>query len=105
MQNLGYLEETVLLLVLTMEGEAYGLSVSEAYKDHTSKSISISAIHTVLARLEKKGLIQSAMGGASDERGGRRKRLFTATSEAKLIVDEIKRSREKLWIQIPGLAK
>jgi PadR family transcriptional regulator, regulatory protein PadR len=105
MQNLGYLEETVLLLILMMEEEAYGLSVSESYKDHTGKSISISAIHTVLSRLEKKGLVRSEMGGASDERGGRRKRLFTATMEAKVIVEEIKSSREKLWIQIPGLVK
>lgn len=105
MQNLGYLEETVLLLIMTMVEDAYGFSVSEEYRKHTQKSISISAIHTVLSRLEKKGLIQSEMGGASEERGGRRKRIFVPTTDGQLVISDIKSSREKLWNQIPGLAK
>ena len=79
MNSLGSLEETILLLVLAMEEDAYGFSVSEAYRAHMGKSISISAVHTVLARLEKKGLISSQLGGATSERGGRRKRIFTVT--------------------------
>ncbi|MGB5929606.1 MAG: helix-turn-helix transcriptional regulator, partial [Cyclobacteriaceae bacterium] len=67
--NLGYLEETVLLLVMLMEDEAYAYAVSKKYEEQTGKSISISAVHTVLTRLEKKGLIQSNMGGATEERG------------------------------------
>ena len=104
MQQLGYLEETVLLLIMKMESEAYGFSVSEEYKSHTGKSISISAIHTVLSRLEKKGLIQSSMGGSTEERGGRRKRIFEPTNDGKEVILEIKRSRQVLWSQIPDLS-
>lgn len=104
MTQLGYLEETVLLLIMVMEDDAYGFSVAEAYKTHTGKSISISAIHTVLSRLEKKGLISSTMGGASDERGGRRKRIFIATDEGTLVIAELKASRQQLWQKIPGLS-
>ena len=103
MVQLGYLEETVLLLIMVMENEAYGFSVSEAYREHTGKKISISAIHTVLSRLEKKGLIVSSMGGASEERGGRRKRIFTATDDGKSVISELKSSRQQLWRRIPGL--
>ena len=103
MQQLGYLEETVLLLIMKMESDAYGFSVSEEYKKHTGKSISISAIHTVLSRLEKKGFIQSEMGGATEERGGRRKRIFVPTSDGKTVIAEIKKSRQLLWSQIPDL--
>ena len=104
MKQIGNLEETVLLLIMIMSGEAYGFSVSQAYKDHTGKSISISAIHTVLSRLEDKGLIQSEMKGSTEERGGRRKRIFVMTSAGKEVIAEIKASREKLWSQIPGLS-
>lgn len=104
MRQLGYLEETVLLLILMMDDEAYGFSVSEAYKKHTNKSISISAIHAVLSRLEKKGFIQSEMSGATEERGGRRKRIFVPTNEGKEIILEIKQSRQTLWSQIPDLS-
>lgn len=104
MKNLGNLEETMLLLIMVMKDEAYGFSVSEAYKAHTGKSISISAVHTVLSRLEKKGFINSEMTGATESRGGRRKRVFHPTSAGKTVVAEIKASRQKLWSQIPDLA-
>jgi PadR family transcriptional regulator PadR len=104
MTGLGFLEETILLLVLVMDGEAYGFSVSEAYEQHTGKSISISAVHTVLSRLEKKGLVKSQMGGATAERGGRRKRIFQATDSGIKVIAEIKASRQQLWNQIPGLS-
>ena len=103
MTQLGYLEETVLLLIMVMDEDAYGFTVSEAYKKHTGKKISISAIHTVLSRLEEKGLMTSHMGGSSLERGGRRKRIFTPTTEGKNAILDIKASRQKLWSQIPGL--
>ncbi len=104
MKQLGYLEETVLLLIMMMEEDSYGFSVSEAYKNHTGKPISISAIHTVLSRLENKGFIQSEMGGATEERGGRRKRIFVPTTDGKQVIVEIKKSRQLLWSQIPDLA-
>lgn len=104
MTGLGYLEETVLLLVMVMEGDAYGFAVCEAYEKHTGKTISISAVHTVLSRLEKKGLVKSQMGGATAERGGRRKRIFQATENGLQVIAEIKASRQKLWNQIPGLS-
>jgi len=103
MTQLGYLEETVLLLLLVMEVEAYGFTVSEAYKKHTGKSISISAIHTVLSRMEKKGLIESEMSGATEERGGRRKRIFKPTNQGKEVVAALKAARQRLWNQIAFL--
>lgn len=103
MQGLGYLEETVLLLILLMDEEAYGFSVSQAYEEHMGKSISISAVHAVMSRLENKGLIESYMGGATAERGGRRKRIFQATAAGKTAIAEIKASRQKLWDLIPDL--
>lgn len=103
MRQLGYLEETVLLLIMTMDDEAYGFSVSESYRKHTGKTISISAIHAVLSRLESKGFIQSEMSGATDERGGRRKRIFVPTNDGREIITEIKQSRQSLWSKIPDL--
>ncbi|MEM7656394.1 MAG: PadR family transcriptional regulator [Bacteroidota bacterium] len=102
MIGLGYLEETILLLVMIMKEEVYGFSVSEAYEAQMGKSISISAVHSVLSRLEKKGLITSTMGGASATRGGRRKRIFTATAQGEAAIAEIRASRQKLWNLLPS---
>ena len=70
-ETLGALEESVLLLVASMKDEAYGFSVALRYQEHFGQRITISAIHTVLKRLESKGFIESSMGGATAERGGK----------------------------------
>ena len=101
-KNLGHLEESILLMVMIVE-EAYGVSVAEAYEKHTSNSISIPAIHTVLKRLEGKGMVKSSMGEATPERGGRRKRLFKATPYGYKVISEIRKNRTHLWSLIPNL--
>lgn len=100
--QLGNLEETVLLIALYLD-EVYGVSVAEEYKKQTEHDISIPAIHTVLRRLEDKGLLRSKMGDASPERGGRRKRLYEATAHGLNIIREIKKDRVRLWSKIPAL--
>lgn len=102
-QSLGNLEETVLLIVAVRQEEAYGYTVSEAYHAHMGNRISISAVHTVLKRLEKKGLIISKMGGATAERGGRRKRIFEVTKIGLSTLEQIQANRMKLWDLMPKL--
>jgi DNA-binding PadR family transcriptional regulator len=100
--QLGNLEETVLLIALYLD-EVYGVSVAEEYKKQAGHTISIPAIHTVLRRLEDKGLLKSRMGEASPERGGRRKRLYEATAHGLNVIREIKKDRVRLWSKIPAL--
>jgi DNA-binding PadR family transcriptional regulator len=100
---LGNLEETILLLVLVLgDQEAYGVSVAEAHLDQMGKSISIPAVHTVLSRLEEKGLLKSALGEASPVRGGKRKRIYRVTKLGYRILTETRASRIKLWDQVPA---
>lgn len=103
MLQLGNLEETILLLVMIMDDHAYGYSVAKEYNRQNGKEISISAVHTVLSRLEKKGLIESEMGGSTEERGGRRKRIFKTTDYGVRTVQELKAHRTRLWNQLPQL--
>jgi len=100
--QLGNLEEAVLLIVLYLD-EAYGVSVAEEYKEQSGQGISIPAIHTVLRRLEEKGILKSKMGEASPERGGRRKRLYEGTAYGLNLIREIKKERMRLWAKIPAL--
>ena len=100
--QLGNLEEAVLLIALYLD-EVYGVSVAEEYKKETSVDISIPAIHTVLRRLEDKGLLKSRMGESSPERGGRRKRLYEATAFGLQVIRDIKAQRIRLWSKIPQL--
>jgi DNA-binding PadR family transcriptional regulator len=102
--QLGSLEETILLLVLIMgEEEAYGVSIVEAYNDKMQKGISVPAVHTVLKRLEDKGMIKSKFGSSSPTRGGKKKRIYTITKLGYGILTEVKENRTQLWSMAPAV--
>src|SRR5688500_9327101 len=94
---LGELEELILLIVALFNKEAYGVSIAEQIKLQTGREITISAVHAALHRLEGKGFVKSKMGGASQERGGRRKRLFTITSYGRNALEELRDTRNSIW--------
>jgi len=99
---LGEFEELVLLTVAALEGQAYGALLLEDLQKRTGRNIQLSAIHVALYRLEEKKLVQSCMGGATAERGGRRKRFFSVTADGLQILKDIRNVRESLWRLIPG---
>ncbi len=98
---LGEFEELVLLTVAHMHGEAYAAAITLDIKTRTGRIIILSAVHVALYRLEEKGLVTSSVGGATKERGGRRKRLFTITAYGINILSEMRQVREELWQLIP----
>jgi DNA-binding PadR family transcriptional regulator len=98
---LGEFEELVLLTVAVLNGGGYGATILEELETRTKRSIQLSAVHVALYRLEEKGLVRSNIGGATKERGGRRKRFFTITSPGIHILAEIRNVREQLWSLIP----
>ena len=101
---LGEFEEVILLTVALLDDQAYGVAITEALEEQTGRAASISAVHATLHRLQDKGFVKSHMGGATAERGGRRKRFFTVTPAGSRALHEIKQVREQFWQQIPAKA-
>lgn len=101
---LGELEELVLLTVGILYPEAYGVGVMDAIEQQAGRSLNISAVHSVLTRLEEKGFLKSKMGDPSQERGGRRKRIFLLTAAGKRALEEANEMRNQLFNQIPKVA-
>jgi len=102
--NIGELEEIILLIVGVLGNDAYGISVKDEVKKQTGRVLTISAVHSVLLRLEKKGLLKSWVGGATQERGGRRKRFFYLTNSGREAITEVKQIRSKLWNLMPDFS-
>lgn len=98
---LGEFEELVLLAVAANSGQAYAAAITQELKDRTGRSVTLSAVHIALYRLEEKGLVTSLVGGATAIRGGRRKRLFTITAAGSGTLAEIRQVREQFWQLIP----
>ena len=98
---LGEFEEIVLLTVAVLGNGAYGVSITNELDEQSGRSVSLSAVHAALHRLEEKGMLSSYLGDATAERGGRRKRLFSVTAQGSQILHEIRSVRERLWSAIP----
>ncbi len=101
---LGEFEEIVLLTVAVCYQQAYGVSVTQEIERQTGRSVTFSTVHTTLQRLEEKGFLSSQMGGATQERGGRRKRFYSVTAAGSQALQEIQQVRSLLWSQVHPLA-
>jgi PadR family transcriptional regulator, regulatory protein PadR len=100
---LGEFEELVLTMVGILQEDAYGNAIVTEIKERINRNVNLSAVHVTLYRLEDKGYVKSKMGGATTERGGRRKRMFTITNAGLSIIRSMKESRMDLWKLIPQL--
>jgi DNA-binding PadR family transcriptional regulator len=100
---LGEFEELILTLVAALQEDAYGAAIADEIEKKLKREITLSAVHVTLYRLEDKGLIKSKMGGATNERGGRRKRIFTVTSAGLAMLKAMQESRMTLWNMVPQL--
>ena len=102
-EYLGEFEELILTLVAGLQEEAYGAAIAMKIETELKREITLSAVHTTLYRLEDKGYVRSKIGGATNERGGRRKRIFLITHGGLNILKSMKESRLQLWNMVPQL--
>ncbi|MEO0337942.1 MAG: PadR family transcriptional regulator [Bacteroidota bacterium] len=103
MKILGAFEELVLLAVGSLGDEAYGVAIKELLEEKGGKKPSIGALHSALYRLEDKGYLKSWVGGATAERGGRRKKYYQLTNLGKSTLEDAHQLRMELSRNIKGL--
>lgn len=75
--QIGSLEQLILLALLKLGDDAYGVAVQQEIARRTSRDISFGAVYTTLGRLEQKGYVGTRLGDPTPERGGRRKKHYT----------------------------
>ena len=74
--RLGELEQLILLALVRLEAEAYGVAVQREIARRARRDVSLGSVYTALARMETKGIVASRLGDPTPERGGRRKKYF-----------------------------
>jgi PadR family transcriptional regulator PadR len=102
-EYLGEFEELVLTMVGILQDEAYGNAIVTEIKERVGREVNLSAVHVTLYRLEDKGYVKSGMGGATNSRGGRRKRIFTITNAGLAMLRAKKEQQMELWKLVPQL--
>lgn len=102
--KLGEFEELVLLTVATLQQDAYGVEIKRELEERLKQKLSVGSIQSSLKRMEEKGFLTSQFGEATQKRGGKRKRIYSTTSHARKVLEELKDIRARLWDSIPKLA-
>src|SRR5436309_10226234 len=98
---LGEFELMLLLAVIQLGDEAYGVPISRELEAHRGKDVSLGSVYAALERLEAKGLVESTLGDPTPERGGKAKRYFRVTREGWRQVQETRRVLTGLWKTLP----
>jgi len=99
---LGSLEHLVLLALIRLKSNAYGMTVRREIEERTGRNISIGAVYTTLERLQTKGYVSSLVGEPTAERGGRAKRLFRIEADGERA---LRASQEAIRQMTIGLAR
>jgi DNA-binding PadR family transcriptional regulator len=98
--SLGEFEHLILLAVLRLREDAYGMRVRREIAERTGRDVTIGAVYATLERLESKGLVSATMGEATPERGGRPKRSFQVTGAG---MEAVNRTRQEVESMSEGL--
>jgi PadR family transcriptional regulator PadR len=96
-QGLGEFEQLVLLAIVHLRGEAYGIPIVEEIERRTGRSVARAAVYVALRRLEDKGFVSSWMGDPTPERGGKGRRYVKLEAEGARALREARRVAERMW--------
>lgn len=96
-KHVGELEHMILLAIVRLGPEAYGMRVLRELEERADRNVSRGALYLVLERLVDKGYLDARMGEPSTRRGGRAKRFFELTDAGREALRVSGRSLMALW--------
>jgi DNA-binding PadR family transcriptional regulator len=94
---LGEFEQALLLAIAHLGDDAYGVTIRQEIDKRTGRAISIGALYTSLARLERKGYVRARMSDSTPQRGGRAKRHFTLRPAGAAALRQSRDRMERMW--------
>jgi PadR family transcriptional regulator PadR len=98
---LGGFELLVLLALIRLGDDAYGVPISEAIEESSGRGVALGSVYITLERLEHKGLVFSKLGEPTAERGGRAKTYFHVTARGLREVRQARQTLMSLWQGVP----
>ncbi|MBN2431808.1 MAG: PadR family transcriptional regulator [Acidobacteria bacterium] len=104
MKLLSRSEEMVLITILKLKEDAYGVAIRKKLYEETGTRWSFGSIYTALNTLTRKRYASKRMGEPTAERGGRHKCIYEVTAEGKKALREIRKVQESVWADLPDVA-
>jgi PadR family transcriptional regulator PadR len=100
---LGGFELLVLLALIGLENEAYGVPIARAIEESSGRDVALGSVYITLERLERRALVSSRLGEPTAERGGRAKTYFRITAKGLREVRQARQTLINLWQGVPQL--
>jgi PadR family transcriptional regulator PadR len=94
---LGEFEQLVLLALVRLGKEGYGMTVRRELESTSGRSVSIGSVYSTLDRLETKGFLSSEHGDPEPVRGGRARRTFHIELEGMTALARSRDLLSKMW--------
>jgi PadR family transcriptional regulator PadR len=99
---LGEFEQLVLLALLRLGDDGYGMAVRREIESRANRDVSIGAVYATLDRLEEKGLVKGKVGDALEVRGGRARKCFTITGAGARALDKSQQAVRQMLDGLPA---
>jgi DNA-binding PadR family transcriptional regulator len=96
-EHLGEFEQIVLLAILRLGADAYGVPIRLDIEQRTGRAVTVGALYRTLDRLEDKGYISSTFSDPTPERGGRSKRYFTVRARGLRLLRASRQALSAMW--------
>jgi DNA-binding PadR family transcriptional regulator len=94
---LGDFEQLVLLAVLHLGEDAYGVRIVDAIEERTGRTVSRSSLYVTFDRLEAKGLLKSELRAGGATRGGKLRRYVVVTEAGLAVLRESREALLGMW--------
>ena len=101
MRDLTVLEQLILTAILSLEGDAYGVSIRKLIRLKTKKVLMYGTLYRALDQLRRKTYVTKSKGNATAERDGSKKIFYTVTDKGKKVLQDAYKLQRDIWGIIP----
>jgi DNA-binding PadR family transcriptional regulator len=101
-EALGEFEQMVLLAILQLDGDVYGVPIVDEIQRRTGRVVTPAAVYITMRRLEKKRLVESWIGAPTAERGGKARRHVRVTRAGIASLHGSREVIDRMWKGLPS---
>lgn len=97
-------EEIILLTILKLKGNAYGVSIRKQIYQDTDNKWSFASIYQPLDNLVRKKYVRRKKGDPTAKRGGKSKFYYEVTPLGLQNLKNLKKAHEQVWSGVPEIS-
>jgi DNA-binding PadR family transcriptional regulator len=90
-------EQLVLLALLRLGENAYGVPIRAEIQDRSGRSVSLAAVYAALDRLEQRRYVATWLSEPVPERGGRARKHFRLTRAGARALRDAREVMSRMW--------